>query len=67
MIEDQTGMRVLEHFNNLARSVNAAYDAVNERRDSVENVRARVVTMRAELDAIETHLVNDAVLKSVPN
>jgi len=64
-MDDQTGRAVLEELNDIARNVNAAYEAVNSRTATPEQLRARVTSMREHLDKVEQHLINDTVLRSV--
>jgi len=64
-MDDQTGRAVLEELNEVARNVNAAYESVNTRSATPEQLRARIPSMREHLDRIEQHLINDTVLRSV--
>ena len=64
-MDDQTGHAVLEELNDVARNCNAAYEAVNTRAATPEQIRARVTSMREHLTRVEQHLINDTVLRSV--
>lgn len=65
MITEQIGRQILENLNEIARRVNSTYEAVNSRTATDSEVRAEVTLMRAQLDRIEGHIVNDTVLQSV--
>ena len=56
-IDDATAGSILMHLNEVARTVNETYDAVNTRSSSVEEVRARVAVMRAQLERLEARMV----------
>lgn len=64
-ISEDIALQILANLNEIARRINSTYEAVNTRTATVSEVRAEITLMRARLDRIEEHIVNDTVLQSV--